>query len=673
MDKSKHLLANDILDIIESGNLSDLDCLSDEEDSEVIEGHRNELMLFDDLPEDNCPEIDVFDSPTVPVSNQETLLPTCSLSKASRPIPSTSNVSRHVSIEPRPIDLGLSSTPQPTRKTRLSKSPAQQPLVEPSTFSRYLEGIQLTESENISWVRQPFETNNFGNITVSNNETVPNVNDPWSYFCRYITSDIIELFAEKTNLYATQKGANNFGLTVNETKIFLGLLLTVGNLNFPRLRMYWENNYKLAMFEKMSRNRFCSILTNLHLVDNLEIPVNNKDRFIKSRPLYDAIRKRCQELPIEENVSIDEQMIPFTGKLNVKQYIKGKPTPYGIKNYCLCGKSGILYDFLLYQGSNTEFDGVLLDALGQLPTVVLQFAMNNLLFEPHALFFDNYFSSYKLFEALRQLNIKAAGTVRLNRFGTKNVKKSIDTRPPLQSEAELKAKGRGACDEIRDAANNVTLVSWFDNSLVTVASNFIASGIPKEVRRWNRKTKEYVNVEMPEVIHWYNSNMGGVDKLDQMISYYRTFIKSKKWTLRMICHGLDLAIVNSWLEYRMDAEKNSLPRKHTMDLLKFRTSLVNHLLFVGQEAVDRRKRGRPAQQEELAQPAPKKRGLKQIRPPKEVVLDKVDHLPQVDVKTESTRCKKPGCTGKTHFFCLKCSIHLCLTAKRNCFLDFHTK
>lgn len=176
---------------------------------------------------------------------------------------------------------------------------------------------------------------------------------------------------------------------------------------------------------------------------------------------------------------------------------------------------------------------------------------------------------------------------------------------------------------------------------------------------------------MPELIHYYNTNMSGVDKLDQMISYYRTFIKSKKWTLRMICHGLDLAIVNSWLEYKIDAEKILLPRKCTMDLLKFRTSIVNHFILVGQPAVERRKRGRPAHLEE--QPPVKKRGLQQVRPPKEVVLDKVDHLPQMDVKPDSTRCKKPGCKGKTHFFCIKCSIHLCLTSKRNCFLDFHSK
>jgi hypothetical protein len=58
--------------------------------------------------------------------------------------------------------------------------------------------------------------------------------------------------------------------------------------------------------------------------------VNESDRFWKVRPLYNAIKKRCNELSLETNLSIDEQMIPFKGQINIKQYVKGKPCPWGI-------------------------------------------------------------------------------------------------------------------------------------------------------------------------------------------------------------------------------------------------------------------------------------------------------------------------------------------------------
>ncbi|CAK9827646.1 hypothetical protein ANTRET_LOCUS5324 [Anthophora retusa] len=53
--------------------------------------------------------------------------------------------------------------------------------------------------------------------------------------------------------------------------------------------------------------------------------------------------------------------------------------------------------------------------------------------------------------------------------------------------------------------------------------------------------------------------------------------------------------------------------------------------------------------------------------------DNVDHMPQIDNKKEATRCKLPLCKGRTHFYCDKCRVHLCLVKKRNCFERFHRK
>ena len=39
---------------------------------------------------------------------------------------------------------------------------------------------------------------------------------------------------------------------------------------------------------------------------------------LKNR-IIEAVRFRCCQIPVEEIVSVDEQMIPFKGHLNVKQ------------------------------------------------------------------------------------------------------------------------------------------------------------------------------------------------------------------------------------------------------------------------------------------------------------------------------------------------------------------
>lgn len=125
--------------------------------------------------------------------------------------------------------------------------------------------------------------------------------------------------------------------------------------------------------------------------------------------------------------------------------------------------------------------------------------------------------------------------------------------------------------------------------------------------------------------------------------------------------------------YQLDSEKNGIPKKRTMDLLQFRTSISEHLINVGQAVLIRRKRGRPASSKDLpAPPAVKKRVRGEVRPSKVVRQDTVDHLPEVDAKKEATCCKNKGCNGKTDVFCTKCQVHLCLLSYRNCFAQYHT-
>jgi len=65
----------------------------------------------------------------------------------------------------------------------------------------------------------------------------------------------------------------------------------------------------------------------------------------------------------------------------------------------------------------------------------------------------------------------------------------------------------------------IGLVKWYDNKPVYMCSNFIASGEVEKVKRWDKKTKQYLDIEQPEVIKLYNKIMGGVDKIDQLIAF----------------------------------------------------------------------------------------------------------------------------------------------------------
>lgn len=85
----------------------------------------------------------------------------------------------------------------------------------------------------------------------------------------------------------------------------------------------------------MPRNRFCQIWRYLHLA-NLETLAkcgdDTYDHLGKIRVFVDLLTTRFQEnYQLSRELSIDESMVPFRGRLSLKQYMKDKPIKWGIK------------------------------------------------------------------------------------------------------------------------------------------------------------------------------------------------------------------------------------------------------------------------------------------------------------------------------------------------------
>lgn len=102
--------------------------------------------------------------------------------------------------------------------------------------------------------------------------------------------------------------------------------------------------------ENMSQNQFFILRNNFHVIDNNDIPPGNRDKFIKVHPLYDSFLQKRKMLPVERNICVDEQMVPFKEQLSIKQYVKNKLIKWGIKIFLLCGESGLIYNLFLFQG-----------------------------------------------------------------------------------------------------------------------------------------------------------------------------------------------------------------------------------------------------------------------------------------------------------------------------------
>lgn len=166
--------------------------------------------------------------------------------------------------------------------------------------------------------------------------------------------------------------------------------------------------------------------------------------------------------------------------------------------------------------------------------------------------------------------------------------------------------------------------------------------------------------------------MGGVDNCDQMLEYYRTFFKTRKWTVKVIFHFIDLAVVNSWSVYRKDCRSNKKKRSETMDLLEFRLALAETLTESRPKRISNRLINvEPQETADEEEPPEKKRYV--AVPENEKRLDGYNHFPVVQKIPHAMRCRNDGCKQKSRVLCEKCKVFLCLTAEKHCFKLFHTK
>ncbi|KAJ3640470.1 hypothetical protein Zmor_003764 [Zophobas morio] len=172
----------------------------------------------------------------------------------------------------------------------------------------FYEEFGITEKEKMTWTRDINYQTRPVKWHVPPLEEVDDLSAPIKFFERYITNAIFLQMAEMTNLYATQKNIARFPPTsVEEMKKFIGIHIIMGNLNLPRARLYWNASLGIPIVQDaMSFNRFSKLRNLIHLVDITAREPNNQDRLWKVRDLYDSIRKRCRELPLETHLCVDE-------------------------------------------------------------------------------------------------------------------------------------------------------------------------------------------------------------------------------------------------------------------------------------------------------------------------------------------------------------------------------
>lgn len=256
---------------------------------------------------------------------------------------------------------------------------------------------------------------------------------------------------------------------------------------------------------------------------------------------------------------------------------------------------------------------------------------------------DNYYTSPQLYLYLYNQGTNAVGTCKVNRQSFPK---------------ELIFPNQCPWGTYKYRSNGPLLAcAWFDKRPVYFLSTShvaVPSGCLSTVKRSDGPNK--VDVSCPPLLEDYIKFMRGVDCGD--ITLYNAGRRSKKWWQRILFHMIEVCLLNG---YALEGCVKPRSRGHKKRDLSFRIEVAEMLIgaYRGRKRAGRKR----------------KRDEDRLEPT-------LQHLPVYgDSLGDSVVCtKKGGELGisrevfrhRCHFQCSYCNVHLCITADRNCFYQYHS-
>ncbi|XP_067130210.1 piggyBac transposable element-derived protein 4-like [Centruroides vittatus] len=426
-----------------------------------------------------------------------------------------------------------------------------------------------------------------------------------------------------------------------EMKFFFGLIILQGILQKPTNSSFFCRHRILQtpfFFENMTENRFHLLRKFLHFNDNtLFVPTATNKRLFKLKPVFDyLIRKWQSAYTPGRNISIDESLLLWKGRLQWRVYIPKKRARYGMESFQLCESStGYVHNMIMYTGSETELKNNVqgLDISNQLKsTKIVLSLMDQLLNKGYMLFVDNYYTSPVLFDLLVDFKTDAVGTLRKN-------------RKELPEDIKKKKLKKG--DFIAFYRKKLMTLKWQDKKEVCMLSTVHgAEVVPVQTRGGEEKLKPLVCVE-------YSKGMGRIDLADHCITTYsiaRT--RLKKYYQKMFRHLLDITIFNSFVLYKKCGGM--------LSQLNFRLQLVDQLTekYLGG----------------VTKPVASRKHMKEITPKRLLERHFLRGNSPTSTKRHATRkcivCTKKGSRKESSYSCKQCGVPLCIEP---CMEIYHTK
>ncbi|XP_034944888.1 piggyBac transposable element-derived protein 4-like [Chelonus insularis] len=369
----------------------------------------------------------------------------------------------------------------------------------------------------------------------------------------FFDNSMIEKIVNYTNIYLQKiaslyRGQRDSTPTnVIEIRALFGLLYFLGMRKAAHLNLkeLWATDGTAPDLYRavMSYGRFCTLLSSLKLDDMNDRDERKKiDNLAAVREFYEKFNTKCEENYVPGScVTVEEMLESFRGRCKFRQYIRNKPTKYGIKIYSLVdSRTFYTVEMEIYAGkqppgkydvSNSAFDVV-----KRITAPILNTGRN--------VTFDNYFTSVPLLlDLLKNHRTTAVGTIRLNKREIPQDFLCVKNRE-ICSSRFLFSDCSTLMSYVPKKSKNVLLISTLHNDAVIDKS----TGDKKK----------------PEILSFYNVTKGAVDTVDEMKSNYTVARETHRWPIVILYSFLNIAVINSHVIWKANTEVE----KTTRDFIK---------------------------------------------------------------------------------------------------------
>ena len=201
----------------------------------------------------------------------------------------------------------------------------------------------------------------------------------YEYFFLLFTNDVMSLIMRETNRYAEQQinkiptdnSSNNNNsnnnkrkrtvnydwtpIDQNELYLYMSSLFYAGVVRLSSWQDYFSKlEYGQPFFSDMfTVKRWFQIHRYLHFADNTKA---TSDPIYKIRELSEYLKNKLKTLiDPHEYITVDECIVPFKGKVKIRQYIPRKPHTTGIKIFLMNDGNGFLWKCGLYLKKKRSF------------------------------------------------------------------------------------------------------------------------------------------------------------------------------------------------------------------------------------------------------------------------------------------------------------------------------